>query len=198
MSIPRRHANPAKIASGERTFFITASTWGKRNLLQCTRTAELLIETIRAYRAQGKYRLHEFVVMPDHFHALITVDVNMTVEKAVQLMKGGFSFRAARELRIKAPFWQKGFSEIRVFDSETFENQRHYIHHNPVKAHLAARPEEYSYSSAREPQISIPCPSGSSRCSWKSSTAFWFEAWFRWTSQCGFGMETLRSRYDRG
>jgi hypothetical protein len=53
MSIPRRHANPAKIASGERTFFITASTWGKRNLFQCTRTAGLFIETIRAYRAQG-------------------------------------------------------------------------------------------------------------------------------------------------
>jgi putative transposase len=158
MSIPRRHTNPAKIASGERTFFITASTWGKRNLLQCTRTAELFIETIRAYRAQGKYRLHEFVVMPDHFHALITVDVNMTVEKAVQLMKGGFSFRAARELRIKAPFWQRGFSEIQVFDSETFENQRQYIHHNPVKAHLAVRPEEYSYSSASRAADLDPMP----------------------------------------
>jgi putative transposase len=96
--------------------------------------------------------------MPDHFHALITVDVNMTVEKAVQLMKGGFSFHAARELRIKAPFWQRGFSEIRVFDSETFENQRQYIHHNPVKAHLAVRPEEYSYSSASRAADLDPMP----------------------------------------
>jgi len=91
MSIPRRHSNPAKIASSERTFFVTASTWDKRNLLQSSRAAELFIRTTYGYRAQGKYQLHEFAVMPDHFHVLLTVDVDMTIEKAVQFIKGGFS-----------------------------------------------------------------------------------------------------------
>ena len=87
--------------------------------------------------------------MPDHIHILLTVDADMTVEKAVQLIKGGFSFRAGREFGIKAPFWQKGFSEIRVFDSGAFENQGQYIRNNPVEAHLARTAEEYPYSSAQ-------------------------------------------------
>jgi hypothetical protein len=65
--------------------------------------------------------------MPDHFHMLITVGAEMTVEKAVQLIKGGFAFRAGRELGFRAPVWQKGFSEIRVNERGGFlENRRIY------------------------------------------------------------------------
>src|SRR6478672_10016897 len=96
MSIPHRHSRPANIAASERTFFITASTWEKRNLLQSSRTAELFFRTIQDYRAQRKFLLNEFVVMPNHVHLLITVDIDMTIEKAVQLIKGGFSFQARK------------------------------------------------------------------------------------------------------
>jgi hypothetical protein len=59
--------------------------------------------------------------MPDHFHLLITVGSVISVEKAVQFIKGGFAFRAGRELGFSAPVWQRGFSEIRVSDCEAFE-----------------------------------------------------------------------------
>jgi len=107
---------------------------GKKNLLQSSRTVELFIRTLYAYRERGKYLLHEFVVMPDHFHVLLTVDADTTIEKAIQLIKGGFAIRAGKELGIKTPFWQQGFSEIRVFDSDAFANQREYIRKNPVEA----------------------------------------------------------------
>jgi len=72
--------------------------------------------------------------MPDHFHLLLTVGSGMTIERAVQLVKGGFAFRAGQELRLSAPVWQKGFFEIRVLNSKTFEAQRDYIHNNPASA----------------------------------------------------------------
>jgi len=158
MSIPHRHSRPANIAASERTFFITASTWEKRNLLQSSRTAEVFIRTLQTYRAQRKFLLNEFVVMPNHVHLLITVDIDMTIEKAVQLIKGGFSFQARKLLGIKAPFWQRGFSEIRVLDSDSFENHRRYIHNNPVKAHLVGKAEEYPYSSASRTSGLDPMP----------------------------------------
>ena len=162
MSTPRRHSNPNRVAAGERTFFVTASTWGKRNLLQSERASELFIHTILDCRNQGKFRLHAFVVMPNHFHVLITLNSDITVERAVQFIKGGFSFRAGKELGIGTPLWQKGFSEIRVLDSETFDNQRRYIHENPVAGHLVEKAEEYLYSSAMRddldpmPQALVP------------------------------------------
>jgi len=86
--------------------------------------------------------------MPDHFHALITVNPEMTVEKAVQLIKGGFAFRAGRELGFRAPVWQKGFSEVRVNEWEAFSGIREYIHANPVRRFLVTAGADYPYSSA--------------------------------------------------
>ena len=72
----------------------------------------------------------------------------MTVEKAVQFIKGGFSFRAGRELGFRAPVWQKGFSEIRVNEREAFLKIVEYIHANPEKGFLATAGADYPYSSA--------------------------------------------------
>ena len=96
--------------------------------------------------------------MPNHVHLLITVDIDMTIEQAVQLVKGGFSFQAGKLLRMRAPFWQKGFSEVRVLDSDSFENHRRYIHNNPVEGHLVDRPEVYPYSSAKLTSDLDPMP----------------------------------------
>jgi putative transposase len=148
MSIPIRNADPSHVIAGERTFFVTSSTWGKAGLLQSSRAASLLIDVLYHYRQQQRYLLHEFVIMQDHFHALITVDAEMTVEKAVQLIRGGFAFRAGRELRYRAPVWQKGFSEVRVYERRAFLEVREYIHANPVKRFLATTSADYPYSSA--------------------------------------------------
>jgi putative transposase len=100
------------------------------------------------YRAQGKFRLHEFVVMPDHFHVLLTVDANLTVEKAMQFIKGSFAFRAGRELGFRAPLWQKGFSEVRILKADHYRRVVEYIHNNPVARHLAKDAREFPFSSA--------------------------------------------------
>jgi len=71
MAIPIRHASAENIVAGARTFFVTSSTVDKRNLLQSDRSAQLFIRVLYEYRAQGKFQLHEFVVMPDHFHILL-------------------------------------------------------------------------------------------------------------------------------
>ena len=36
------------------------------------RAARLLVDVLFHYRRQGKFLLHEFVLMPDHFHVLLT------------------------------------------------------------------------------------------------------------------------------
>ncbi|MGA7558320.1 MAG: transposase [Terriglobales bacterium] len=114
MSIPIRNPDQSHVIASERTFFVTSSTWGKRALLQSARGARLLIDVLYHYRQQHKYLLHEFVVMPDHFHVLITVDAEMTIEKSAQLIKGGFAFRAGRELGFRAPVAEGIFRDSRA------------------------------------------------------------------------------------
>jgi REP element-mobilizing transposase RayT len=88
------------------------------------------------------------VIMPDHFHILITLPAQITVEKAAQLIKGGFAFRAGREIGFRAPVWQKGFSEVRVTTGDIFQRFWDYIQANPVKRCLVKTSEAYPYSSA--------------------------------------------------
>jgi putative transposase len=148
VSIPIRNSAPSHVIASDRTFFVTSSIWSKRGLLQSARSASLLIDVLYHYREQRKYILHEFVIMPDHFHALLTLSAEVSVEKAAQLIKGGFAFRAGRELGFCAPVWQKGFSEIRVTTADSFRSLRDYIQANPVKRRLATSPRTYPYSSA--------------------------------------------------
>jgi putative transposase len=55
-----------------RTYLVTAVTAERRSLFQVTSTAELFVQCLLDYRRQGKFLLHAYVIMPEHFHALIT------------------------------------------------------------------------------------------------------------------------------
>lgn len=137
-----------RIVANVRTFYVTSSTFEKRFILQSERAARLFIRVLYEYREQGQFRLHEFVVMPNHLHLLITVTVDISIERAVQFVKGGFAFRAGRELGLGAPIWQRGFSEVRVSDSQMAAQISRYIRDNPVAAGLVAEAAQYPYSSA--------------------------------------------------
>ena len=116
-----------------------------RALLQSHRNATLFVEVLRSYVAARKFQLHDFVVMPDHVHLLLTVDAQMSVEKAVQYIKGGFSYRLKKEFGYAGEVWQRGFSDVRVEDRESFLRHREYIAQNPVRRGLVSSPEEYPY-----------------------------------------------------
>jgi putative transposase len=91
------------------------------------------------------FTLHDFVIMPDHLHLLFTVDAGMTVEKAMQLVKGRFSFRLGKEFGFKGEVWQRGFSEVQGLGDAKFQEHRRYIANNPVKAGLVDLPESYPF-----------------------------------------------------
>jgi putative transposase len=136
MAIPKRAPNHG-------TYFITSATYNRRRLFQKTTNAELLLETLQHYRREGAYKLHAFVLMPDHIHLLLTPN-EITIERSIQLIKGGFSHRLASKL----PVWQRSFTDKRMRTREDFITHREYIHHNPVRARLCQLPEDYPFSSA--------------------------------------------------
>jgi putative transposase len=116
-----------------------------RALLQSDRHATLFIDTLRSYVADHKFQVHDFVVMPDHVQLLITVAGDTTIEKAMQLIKGGFSYRLKKESGYVGEVWYRGFSEVRVDDQQSLAIHREYIAQNPVKAGLATAPETFHY-----------------------------------------------------
>jgi putative transposase len=145
MARPLRNSSSNKILSSSRTFFVTTKTSMGRSLLQSERNASLFIDVLRSCVTARKFRAHDFVVMPDHVHLLLTVNGAMSIEKAMQLIKGGFSYRLKKDCGYVGEVWQPGFSEVRVDDRDNFLQHRKYIAENPVKAGLVDSPEQFPY-----------------------------------------------------
>ncbi len=86
--------------------------------------------------------------MPDHAHLILTPDIKIPMERAVQLIKGGFSHRCSKDAHYPDEIWQRGFIDHRIRDHADYDHHRDYIHLNPVGAGLARTAGEYPYSSA--------------------------------------------------
>ena len=130
------------------SYFVTTKTWQNRAVFQVTENAEILIRCMLEYRDRGAYLLHEFVVMPNHQHLLLTPGGETSLEKALQLIKGGSSHQIHQQRENKIQIWSSGFHEATIRDEADYEGRRHYIRMNPVEAGLCARPEDWAYSSA--------------------------------------------------
>jgi putative transposase len=117
--------------------------------------SDLFVETLYEYRPE-RFLIHGFVVMPDHFHLLFSP--TQSLERAVQCVKGGFSFRVKKFLGWQHEVWTVGFSDHRVRDEEDFRMHERYIAKNAVELRLYPAAQEHPYCSAggRYPLDGIP------------------------------------------
>jgi putative transposase len=139
---------PGRLISPHGTYFITFSTWQRRRLFAVENFVRLFLKTLYRYRREGRFQLHAFVVMPEHVHLLITSAANVTLEHAIQLIKGGYSHALGEILGRKREIWQRGFTDHRIRDQHDYFCHLVYIHQNPVARGLVTDPPEYRYASA--------------------------------------------------
>jgi REP element-mobilizing transposase RayT len=111
--------------------------------------ASLIVESLeRGDQPMRLFDLYAFVVMPNHVHALL--QPHTPLARITQGIKGATARRANAMLqRAGARFWQEESFDHWVRSSQEMERTRLYVEWNPVKAGLAARPEDWLWSSAR-------------------------------------------------
>jgi putative transposase len=142
MARPKHRTRPGA------TYFVTTDTWQRRALFHNSGLASIVEEAIFYYRDQGSFRVHRYVVMPDHLHVVLTPGETTTLDKAVQLIKGGSSHKIGKRPGMRFPVWHAGFTEHQIRDQRDFDLHVRYIDENPVKAGLAEKAEDYPYGSA--------------------------------------------------
>jgi putative transposase len=107
--------------------------------------AQTVIASIRS-GATADYRLHTWVVMPNHVHLLITPRIEPSV--LLRRLKGASARDANRSLGLTGqPFWQSESYDHLVRSLAEFERIEEYIVQNPVRAGLARSAVEYPWSS---------------------------------------------------
>jgi putative transposase len=137
-----------------RTYFITTVTANRRRLFQVEQNANLFINVLEEQRSKNRIQLHAFVIMPDHVHLLLTPAPDVSLEKAMQYIKGNFSFRLKNKLNV----WQPSYDSRRIHDATDYATHLTYIHQNPIQANLTTQPELYPHSSANPTHPFDPSP----------------------------------------
>ena len=105
--------------------------------------ADQMVHLLARYRAEGRFLLHGFVVMPDHMHVLFSPEKSL--EATVGLLKGGFSFAVRKQWR--GLIWQDGYYPHRVMNSRDYDSQMLYI---------AANPERWCYQNYPHRHVAHP------------------------------------------
>ena len=128
--------------------------------------ARLVVDSLVKGVELGHYRLKAFAIMANHVHVLLFPLV--APSRLLKSLKGHTAREANRVLgRVGEPFWQRESYDHWVRDAGEFRRIACYIENNPVKAGLAARAEEYTWSSAnpqwREKLRSHECERGTPR-----------------------------------
>lgn len=97
-----------------------------------------------------RYRLHAWVVMPNHVHVLFTPNANFSLSGILHSWKSYTSKEANKMRGRQGQFWAEDYVDRFIRDDNHFAIAKTYIEHNPVKAALCARPEDWPFSSASD------------------------------------------------
>ncbi len=102
------------------------------------------------------YHLHAWVVMPNHVHVLIEPNGRRSLSLIVQSWK---SYTAKQMMPVGAPrrrLWQPDYWDRFIRNRHHFLAVVAYIHHNPVRAGLCHKPQDWLWSSAYCPATAEP------------------------------------------
>jgi putative transposase len=139
--------------------FVTFSCYRRRRLLDHPRMRDdftaITAEKLREHRGV----CCGFVVMPNHVHAILWFDTPNSLSPFMKSWKQTTSLRLKRVLRGVAPnyaaeisltetFWQAKYYPFNVLTARKAREKLDYMHLNPVRAGLVARPCDWPWSSA--------------------------------------------------
>jgi putative transposase len=162
MGLPRFHVEGY-------VYYITTVTYNRLPIFTRPSFIIPLIDSLNFYHYKHDFKLLGYVIMPDHIHLLIWPFGESTIS---DIMRGYKEFTAKRIVRQAeaenteewiAAFrqagrdtgrsnnkvWQDSYWDTNIYTERFLRQKLNYIHHNPIRAGLVDRPEDYVYSSYR-------------------------------------------------
>jgi len=128
-------------------YHVVSNTIRRERIFRDRTHAQVLVDAIQFVRRDRALVL-SYVVMPDHFHALIVPREGCNISQVAQSIKGYSSRLVNRKLGRRGALWQSGFYDHVVRNEAELRETLAYIHRDPVVAGLAPDEESYEFSSA--------------------------------------------------
>ncbi|MDM8536888.1 transposase [Desulfobacterales bacterium HSG17] len=143
------------------TYFFTQVIYDRDAAWLCNDIARTALkQAITKVRKKYPFSIEAFVLLPDHFHCILTLPENdgdyatrwrliktfVTKQLGDRLMlKKEPSM--SRKKRGERNIWQRRYWEHLIRDEQDFSDHINYLHYNPVKHELCTAPEDWRFSS---------------------------------------------------
>lgn len=128
-----------------RAYLITFTTYGRLGLFRDFARAAITCRAISGSLSSDEATLVCWVLMPDHFHAVLRLTGQACLSRCVQKLKGRSSMVCRKTMRRPAPVWARAFHDHAVRDDEDLATLARYVVANPVRAGLVDNVLEYSW-----------------------------------------------------
>jgi REP element-mobilizing transposase RayT len=135
-----------RLRQTDRTFFVTVNL---RRRVEPFGSSEypLMIEVLEGSRRRLGFLLCGYVLMPDHWHALIWTRYPLTISQVIHDIKKVSARRLHAKRGTAGPLWQHQFWDRFVRNAREFSERLEYMHLNPVGKGLVRHPEDWRWSS---------------------------------------------------
>jgi REP element-mobilizing transposase RayT len=108
-----------------------------------------LVERALLHRDGERYALAAWCVMPTHVHVVVEQFPNFPLAKIVHSWKSFTAHEINKQERRAGVLWRREYFDRFMRSPEQFEWTVTYVEKNPVSARLAAKPQDWPFSSAR-------------------------------------------------
>ena len=113
-------------------------------LLKQPGPANIMVDTLKHYENQ-RYKLHAWVVMPNHVHVLFTPMSGFAMSSIVQNWKSFSAHRINALLGRKGRLWEPEYFDRLIRNYKHFMEVFDYIIYNPVSAGLCTTPLDWPF-----------------------------------------------------
>ena len=160
-----------KISDQSKTYFLTFQIVGWVDLFTRKIYRDIVIDSLKYCQDKKGLNLFAFVIMSNHMHLLaqsrnedlsgfIRDFKRFTSAQFIDFIENGnesrrdwlrvvFEYHGMLKSKQEIQIWTHESHAELIYSQKFIEQKVNYIHNNPVKSGIVAKPEDYLYSSAR-------------------------------------------------
>jgi REP element-mobilizing transposase RayT len=128
-----------------REYFVTTVLAGRPALFADLYLARAFIATLRGTQESGLGVWLAWVLMPTHFHGLVSLGDGGDLAELMRVLKGASAREVNKRLGVRGGLWQPGFYDHGLRRDEDRRGVARYIVANPLRAGLVERLGDYPH-----------------------------------------------------
>ena len=119
----------------------------KQAVLLSDENKRAFLDSLSVFKSRFGFKLYGFVLMDNHAHLVIEAAPLINISKIMQAVTLSYSVKFRKKYAYSGYVWQGRFKSNVIDDNNYILECLNYIHNNPVRARIVAKPEDYPWSS---------------------------------------------------